>query len=118
MENYLVGGKSYNDSSTNKNGINSQIYVCINKGNNLFEDQTLKYFPSNNTKFSRMSISDIELKDLDGDGYFDIFPISGVMDTLYNTLGNYANDTAGSHATYYYKNFANNYFKKLLLIHF
>jgi hypothetical protein len=114
-KNYLAGGKIYNDSSTNKDGINSQIYVCINKGNNLFEDQTLKYFPSNNTKFSRMSMSDIELKDLDGDGFLDVFPISGVMDTMYNTLGNYANDTAGSHATYYYKNYSNNYFKKMII---
>jgi hypothetical protein len=60
-------------------------------------------------------MSDIELKDLDGDGFFDVFPISGVMDTMYNTLGNYANDTAGSHATYYYKNYGNNYFKKMII---
>ncbi len=114
-KNYLAGGKTYVDSITNKDGINTQIYVCINKGNNFFEDQTSKYIPQNQTKFSRMSLSDIELKDLDGDGYLDIFPISGTMDTLYNTLGNYATDTSGSHSTFFYKNFANNYFKKIVI---
>jgi hypothetical protein len=111
-KNYLEGGKTYSDSSTNKDGINNQIYVAINKGNNVFEDQTSKYFPSNFTKFSRMSLIDIELTDVDGDGTIDIFPISGVMDTLNGSLGRYATDTVGSHATFYYKNYNNQYFKK------
>ena len=114
-KNYLAGGKTYVDSMTNKDGINNQLYVSINKGNNIFEDQTSKYFPSNITKFSRMSLSDIELKDIDGDGTLDIFPITGVMDTLYGSLGRYATDTVGSHATFYYKNYDNLYFKKQIV---
>jgi hypothetical protein len=114
-KNYLAGGKTYVDSMTNKDGINSQLYVCINKGSNVFEDQTSKYFPSNTTKFSRMSLADIELKDIDGDGSVDIFPISGIMDTLYGSLGRYATDTVGSHGTFYYKNFNNLYFKKQII---
>jgi hypothetical protein len=62
-----------------------------------------------------MSLSDIELKDIDGDGTIDIFPITGVMDTLYGLLGRYATDTIGSHGTFYYKNYDNLYFKKQIV---
>jgi len=114
-KNYLAGGKTYTDSITNKDGINSQFYVAINKGSNIFEDQTYKYFPNDNYRFSRMSISDFELKDVDGDDYLDIFPITGTDDTLYNTLGTYAQDIPGSHATIYYKNIGGQYFKKQII---
>ena len=114
-KNYLAGGKTYIDSVTNKDGINSQIYVAINKGNNTFEDQTSKYFPSNQYKFSRMSFNDLELKDIDGDGYMDIFPISGTGDTLYNNLGNFSQDVPGSQSTFYNKNFNNSYFNKVVI---
>ncbi len=85
----------------------------INKGNNSFEDQTQKYFPANNFKFSKMSLSDFDLKDLDGDGFLDIFPISGANDNVNNILGGYHPDTAGSHNTFFYKNYNNNYFRKI-----
>jgi hypothetical protein len=62
-----------------------------------------------------MSLSDIELKDIDGDGTLDIFPITGVMDKLYGLLGRYATDTIGSHGTFYYKNYDNLYFKKQIV---
>ena len=114
-KNYLHEGKTYIDSITNKDGINSQFYVAINKGSNTFEDQTSKYIPNDNYRFSRMSFNDIELYDIDGDKTIDIFPISGTDDTLYNKLGNFAQDNPGSHATIYYKNFNNQFFKKQII---
>jgi len=62
-----------------------------------------------------MSFNDLELKDIDGDGYIDIFPISGTGDTLYNNLGNFSQDVPGSQSTIYYKNFNNSYFSKVII---
>jgi len=105
----------YTDSVNNKDGINNQFYVYINKGANQFEDQTKTYFPYDSTKFSRMSTQDFYIIDIDGDGFKDFFPISGANDTLRGTLNTYATDTAGSHSSVYYKNYNNQFFKKTIL---
>ena len=114
-KNYRGGGYNgvYIDSLTNKNGINNQYYVYINKGNNQFEDQTSKYFPYDSTKFTRLGRADFSMIDLDGDGFKDFIPTTGGDDTLSTQYGAFAIDPPGGHATMFYKNFNGQYFKKM-----
>jgi len=106
----------YLDTVSNKDGINSRFYICINKGNNQFEDQTEKYFPYDKYKFSRLANWKLKPIDIDNDGFIDLFPTNGLNDSLYsNQNGAYPQDTIGSHGTVYYKNYNNQYFKKTLI---
>ena len=116
-KNYRAGGQNgvYTDSLTNKNGINNQYYVYVNKGNNEFEDQTSKYFPSDNTKFGRLGRGDFSYTDIDGDGFKDFAPFSYGDDTLRDVYKTFAIDTAGSHASIFFKNINNQYFKKTII---
>ena len=113
-KNYRAGGYSgvYTDTISNKDGINNQYYAFINKGNNQFEDKTAAYFPYDSTKFSRLGRGDFYLLDLDGDGKKDFIPTNSGDDTLRDTYTNFAIDPIGSHNTFYYKNYNNQYFKK------
>jgi hypothetical protein len=113
--NQRAGNSYYLDSNSNRDNINTRYYVSINKGNGQFEDQTALYFKNENYTFSRLSNSGFSLIDLDNDGYKDIIPITGIMDSLYNTFGVYSQDTAGSLATIYYKNINNTSFKKIII---
>jgi len=116
-KNYRAGGYNgvYIDSLTNKNGINNQYYVYINKGGNQFEDQTTKYFPFDSTRFTRLGRADFSILDLDGDGFKDFIPSTGGDDTLRNQYNAFAIDPPGAHATMYYKNIGNKYFKKTII---
>ena len=113
-KNNRAGGYNgvYIDSISNKDGINNQYYAYINKGNNQFEDQTANYFPYDNTKFSRLGRGDFYLSDIDGDGKNDFIPTNNGDDTLRDTYTSFAIDPIGSHATFYFKNYNNQYFKK------
>ena len=116
-KNYRAGGYSgvYTDTISNKDGINNQYYAYINKGNNQFEDKTATYFPYDSTKFSRLGRGDFYLLDLDGDGKKDFIPTNNGDDTTKDTYTSFAIDPIGSHSTYYYKNFNNEYFKKIAI---
>ena len=116
-KNYRAGGYNgvYTDTVSNKDGVNNQYYTYINKGNNQFEDQTKSYFPSDNYRFSRLGRGDFYFEDIDGDGKKDFLPTNSGDDTLRDMYGTFAIDTAGSHATVYYKNFANQSFKKTII---
>ena len=113
-KNYRAGGFNgvYTDTISNKDGINNQYYAYINKGANQFENQTATYFPFDSTKFSRLGRGDFYLLDLDGDGEKDFIPNNNGDDTLRDTYTTFAIDPAGSHSTFYYKNYNNQYFKK------
>ena len=116
-KNYRAGGYNgvYTDTISNKNGINNQYYAFTNKGNNQFEDKTATYFPYDSTKFSRLGRGDFYLLDLDGDGKKDFIPTNNGDDTTMDTYTSFAIDPIGSHSTYYYKNFNNEYFKKIAI---
>ena len=116
-KNNRAGGYNgvYIDSISNKDGINNQYYAYINKGNNQFEDQTANYFPYDTTKFSRLGRGDFYLADIDGDGKKDFIPTNNGDDTLRDTYTSFAIDPIGSHSTFYYKNYNNQYFKKIAI---
>ena len=116
-KNNRAGGYNgvYIDSISNKNGINNQYYAFINKGNNQFEDKTTAYFPYDSTKFSRLGRGDFYLLDLDGDGKKDFIPTNNGDDTTMDTYTSFAIDPMGSHSTFYYKNYNNQYFKKIAI---
>jgi hypothetical protein len=107
--------KGYLDSTNNLDAVNTQLYAFINKGNNVFEDQTASYFPNDTYKFSRISIKELKLVDLNNDGFIDLFPETYKYDSMYSRYGVYAQDMPGSMATVYYKNINNKYFQKCII---
>ena len=116
-KNYRAGGYNgvYTDTMSNKDGINNQYYVYINKGNKIFEDQTKSYFPTDNFRFNKLGRGEFYFEDIDGDGKKDFIPTNSGDDVLNDLYGTFAIDTAGTHGTFYFKNIANQYFKKTLI---
>ena len=110
--NYMNG--KYLDSITNLNGVNTEYKVYINKGNFVFDDQTNNYFPYDTTRFSTMINNMVKLVDIDGDGFKDIFPQSFTNENYFNGTTP-VKDTTGLISTVYYKNYANQFFKKTVL---
>lgn len=107
--------KGYLDSTYNNDGVNTQFYAFINKGNNVFEDQTFVYFPNDNYKFSRVSTKELKLLDINNDGLIDIFPLTYKYDSMYTRYNVYSQDVPGSMSTVYYKNINNKYFQKTIV---
>jgi len=116
-KNYRAGGYNgvYTDTISNKDGINNQYYVYINKGNKIFEDQTKSYFPTDNFRFNKLGRGEFYFEDIDGDGKKDFIPTNSGDDVLNDLYGTFAIDTAGTHGTFYFKNINNQYFKKTLI---
>lgn len=108
-----MNGK-YLDSITNFNGINTEYKVYINKGELIFDDQTNNYFPYDTTRFRTIVNNSIKLIDVDNDGYKDIFPQSFTNENYFNGETP-VKDTTGVLSTFYYKNYANHFFKKIVL---